>query len=111
MTMNSNNERRRQPRRKPPSGISASTVVPPIPLTDAQVLDVSKGGIAIKTRVPLKVGDRMSFRIPAQGVTIGFRSEANGPAPVLAVVLAVEPMEDGFYRVRCRALLGAFEAA
>ena len=109
--MNSTNERRRQPRRKPQGSISASTIVPPIPLTDAEVLDVSTGGIAIKTRVPLKVGDRMSFRISAQGVTLGFRSEASGPAPILAVVLAVEPMEAGFYRVRCRALLGAFEAA
>lgn len=109
--MTSNNERRRHPRKKPQGGISASTLVPPIPLTDAEVLDVSTGGIAIKTRIPLKVGDRMSFRIPAQGVTVGFRSEATGPAPVLAVVLAVEPLEAGFYRVRCRALLGAFEAA
>ncbi len=102
-------ERRRQPRKKPAGAIAASTVIPPIPLTDAVVLDVSSGGIAIKTRVPMKEGDRMSFRVPAMGTEP--RLDTIGNAPILAVVLACEPMEGGFYRVRCRALLGAFEAA
>lgn len=110
MESEADNERRVQKRRKPKvgNGIAASTVVPPIPLTDVEVLDVSSAGIAIRTRVPLKPGDRMSFRIPAQGL-MGLRADL--PAPILAEVLACEAMDDGFYRVRCRALLGAFEAA
>ena len=111
MTNPNNDDRRRHPRRKPVAAIAASTIVPPIPLTDAQVLDVSSTGIAIKTRVPLKVGDRMSFRIPAQHQPVSNRNDSVGAAPILAQVLACEPMEDGYYRVRCRALLGAFEAA
>jgi hypothetical protein len=102
-------ERRRHMRKQPRGAIAASTVVPPIPLTDVEVLDVSAGGIAIKTRVPLKAGDRMSFRVPAQSLEP--RLDTIGNAPILAVVLACEPIESGFYRVRCRALLGAFEAA
>ncbi len=103
------NDRRRHPRKKARGPIAASTVVPPIPLTDAEVIDVSTGGIAIRTRVPVKPGDRMSFRVPAQGLTL--RVDGGGGAPILAVVVACDPMEGGFYRVRCRALLGAFEAA
>jgi len=110
MTMNdSPSERRRHPRKKANVPIAASTMVPPIPLTDAEVIDVSISGIAIRTRVPVKPGDRMSFRVPAQGLTL--RVDGGGGAPILAVVVACEPMEGGFYRVRCRALLGAFEAA
>jgi|GEM_PF-1119412 len=110
-TDNSNDNRRRHPRRKPAGAIVASTIVPPIPLTDAQVIDVSSHGIAIKTRVPLKVGDRMSFRIPAPDSSVTSRIDSLGSAPILAQVLACEPLENGFYRVRCVALLGAFEAA
>lgn len=104
-------DRRRHARRKPTGAIAASTIVPPIPLTDAEVLDVSSTGIAIKTRVPLKVGDRMSFRIPASGFATFNRGDNLNAAPILAQVLACEPLEHGFFRVRCQALLGAFEAA
>jgi len=103
------NDRRRHPRKQARGPVAASKMVPAIPLTDAEVLDVSTGGIAIRTRVPVKAGDRMSFRIAAQGVST--RGELSGSAPILAVVVACEPMDAGFYRVRCRALLGAFEAA
>ncbi len=105
-------ERRRFPRSKALAPVTASKVVPPLPLTDVEVLDVSSGGISFQTRMPLRPGERMSFRMPQPGGDLGGpRLYAANTAPILAEVLACEPMGGGSYRVRCRCLLGAFEAA
>lgn len=105
-------DRRRFPRAAPTASITASTVVPPLPLTDVEVIDVSAGGIALRTHVPLAVGQRLSFSVTANGPTgNGSRLRFGQPAPILAEVLAVDPIDGGLFHVRCRALLGAFEAA
>ncbi len=105
-------DRRRHPRNRPVAPVSASKVVPPLPLTDVEVLDISSGGISFRTRMPLRPGERMSFRMPQTGGELsGPRLYAANTAPILAEVLACEPIGEGAYRVRCRCLLGAFEAA
>ena len=94
-------ERRHHERREPAPGEPAIRVrhaLPVLPISDAVVLNTSPGGVAIRTSIPLNVGDRLSFAV-----------HPNQP-PILAEVLAREPLEDGAFRVRCRCLLGAFEA-
>ncbi|MEX2216097.1 MAG: PilZ domain-containing protein [Phycisphaeraceae bacterium] len=105
-------DRRKHRRVKAKAGVRASQVVPAVPLSDVEVLDVSASGIAIRTRVALRVGERLSFRLSAasaKGATS--RLNAGDQAPILAEVLSCEAMSEGEFRVRCRALLGAFEAA
>jgi hypothetical protein len=91
-------ERRRHDRREPDAGIRVRRALPVLPLSDAVVLNTSPGGVAIRTSIPLNSGDRLSFAV-----------HPNQP-PILAEVLAREPLEDGVFRVRCRCLLGAFDA-
>ncbi len=90
-------ERRRQPRKRAKEPIGVSRVVPALPVSDAEVLNVSANGVAIRTRIALKPGMRLSF------------STGSGRPPVLAEVLAADPEADGSFRVRCRCLLGGFE--
>ncbi len=72
--------------------------MPFLPLSDATVLNVSPSGIAIRTSVPLHIGDRLSFQ-PGRDLP-----------PVLAEVLGCEVLDDQTFRVRCRALLGNFQS-
>jgi len=67
-----------------------------MPIADAKVINVSRGGVAILTRVPVSVGERLSF------------STSEHLPPVLVEVIGVEE-QDGQFRVRGRCLLGAFE--
>ena len=90
-------ERRAEPRTTPASHVGVRRVMPVMPLSDAEVLNISASGVAIRTRVPLKAGERLSF---APGVDC---------PPILAEVLACEPVEDDIYRIRCRCLLGTFD--
>lgn len=90
-------ERRRAARHEPKGPIGVSRVTPVLPLGDAQVLNTSAGGVALRTRVAVKVGERLSFRA------------ADNAPPILAEILAVDPEPDGAFRVRCRCLLGGFD--
>ncbi len=69
-----------------------------MPLTDAEVLNVSASGLALKTRAPLPPGERLSFLV-----------HPTAP-PVVAEVLACESLDAEFFRVRCRCVLGGFGA-
>ena len=90
-------DRRRKDRRAPAGTIGVSRVIPVLPLADAQVLNTSPGGVALRTRVAVRVGERLSFR-----------ASPHTP-PILAEILAVDAEADGSFRVRCRCLLGGFE--
>ncbi len=90
-------DRRKEPRFPATQSIRVRRTIPILPLSDAAVLNVSAGGVAIRTRVPLKPGDRLSF------------TADQGCPPILAEVLAVEPLDDGYLRARCRCLLGGFD--
>lgn len=90
-------ERRGEARFEYEQWIRIARAAPYLPISDASVLNVSSNGIAIRTRVPLNPGDRLSFT-----------PDPHLP-PVLGVVLAREPMGEGEFRVRCQCVLGSFE--
>ncbi len=91
-------ERRRSSRRQPAERIRVVHAVPVVPLSDARVINISSQGVAIQTRAPLHPGERLSFLIE------------NDAPPVLAEVLACETdTEAGFFRIRCKCLLGGFD--
>lgn len=90
-------ERRRGERKVPEQPIGVSRVIPVLPLADAEVLNTSAAGVALRTRVAVRVGERLSFR-----------ASPHAP-PILAEILAVEAEAGGVFRVRCRCLLGGFE--
>lgn len=63
---------------------------------DAQVLDVSAGGAAFRTRTALNEGEQLAFTTEQR------------TSPIIGEVLACQPLEDGYYHVRCRCLVGGF---
>ena len=67
------------------------------PIADAQILNISRHGVALRCSNVFVPGERISFSVN------------RGVAPVLARVLACEPMEDGWFRLRCRCILGGFD--
>lgn len=90
-------ERRAAPRQSPHGPIGVQKVMPVLPLSDVQVLNVSSQGVALRTRVPVLPDERLSF------------TTSPGTPPILAKVVACEPLDDGGFRVRCECLLGEFE--
>ena len=90
-------ERRRHSRRSPKGPIRVTKAVPVLPLSDAQVINVSRAGVALRTMTPMHPGERLSFL-----------AQPHTP-PILAQVLACELLPDGAFRIRCRCLLGEFE--
>ena len=92
-------ERRRYERKALSGPVRVQRLKPVLPISDAEVIDVSSGGIAIRTAVPIRVGEQLSFQVnPSQ-------------EPMIATVLATDRFEDGTYRVRCQCLLKQFDAA
>ena len=92
-------ERRRHLRQAPAARVTAARVAPVLPLTDVEVLNTSPGGVALRTRTPLRAGERLSFT--ANPVM----------PPILAEVLTCDRLDDDTFHIRCRCLLGSFEAA
>ena len=66
-------------------------------IPDAQVLNLSEGGAAIKSPIVMIPGDRIAFNI------------GNGHAPILCQVLACDRHPDGGFHVRCKCILGGFD--
>lgn len=97
MNMVLQDERRKHKRRAPERHIRVTKAVPVLPLSDAQVVNVSREGVALRTMAPMHPGERLSFII-----------ESHAP-PILAQVLACELLPDGAFRIRCRCLLGEFD--
>ena len=90
-------DRRKHPRHLAESLPRVARSVSVIPISDAEVLNVSSQGVAIRTSVPLEIGNRLSFF-------------TNGHLPpILAEVIGREKLDGESYRVRCRCLLGRFE--
>ncbi len=91
------NDRREQSRYLPCGPISVHRTLPVLPLSDAEVLNVSAQGVALRSRVAVLPDERLSFTTGA------------GTPPILAKVIACEPLEEGGFRIRCQCLLGEFE--
>jgi PilZ domain len=88
-------ERRRNVRIEPPALMMVEVGGESIP--DAAVLNVSRQGAALRTSRPIAVGARVAFNV------------GDGRPPIVAEVLACEPLEEGGYRVRCQCPPSGFE--
>jgi len=66
-------------------------------IPDAQILNVSQGGAAIQSPVPIIPGDRIAFNV------------GGGNAPILCQVLACDRHPDGGFHVRCKCILGGID--
>lgn len=67
------------------------------PIADAQVLNMSPGGAALRSRSPVVPGERIAFNL------------GQGHPPVLCGVLGCERTDDGWFRIRCKCILGGFD--
>jgi hypothetical protein len=67
------------------------------PIADASVLDMSVGGAALRSKSPIVPGERVAFNVGGDN------------PPVLCLVVACDRMEDGWFRVRCKCILGGFD--
>ena len=91
-------ERRTHRRRKPAEPVQVVRVLPHAPLADAQVVNTSARGIALRTRTMLHPGDRLSFHRAARPTVLG-------------EVLASQAQDDGWRLTRCRCLAGGYDTA
>ena len=66
-------------------------------IPDAQILNLSEGGAAIRSPRAILPGERVAFNV------------GGGNAPVLCQVLACDLHPEGGFHVRCRCLLGGFD--
>jgi len=89
--------RRVQSRQEPSRYICVRRVMPVMPISDAVVLNVSSTGLALRTSMPIDVGERLSFSL------------GQGTPPILGEVLDCEELEDGNFKVRCQCLLGSLD--
>lgn len=95
-------ERRQSPRRfisiEPPGVMLVNHLTPGgSAIPDAQVLNMSEGGAAIRSPLPITPGERIAFNVGA------------GNAPVLCQVLACDRHAEGGFHVRCKCILGGFD--
>jgi hypothetical protein len=87
---------RRRIRIEPPGVILVNHAVGGTAIPDADVLNLSEGGAAIKSPTPIVPGDRIAFNV------------GQGHAPVLCQVLACERHPEGGFHIRCKCILGGF---
>lgn len=66
-------------------------------IPDAEVVNISEGGAALRSPKPLIPGERIAFNV------------GGGRAPVLCQVLACHRAQDGWFHVRCKCILGGFD--
>lgn len=88
-------ERRRALRIEPPGLIRVEAGGDAI--AEAEVLNISTNGAAVRLRKPVLPGERVAFSV------------GGGRAPITAQVIACELGEDGWFRIRCRCILGGFD--
>lgn len=89
----------RRDERRVPAGERAHMPrsLPLRPLFDADVLNLSPSGVAMRSIEPIPLGERLRF-FPRPGAM-----------PVLTEVLGCDVMDDGAYRVRCHCVSGQFD--
>jgi hypothetical protein len=94
-------DRRQSPRVRiaiePPGVIRVNHAQGGAAIPDADVLNLSEGGAAIRSPSPLVPGERVAFNV------------GGGHAPVLCQVLACERQPDGAFLIRCKCILGGFD--
>ena len=87
-------DRRAHPRIAPPGIIRVGHEAPGESIGNAEIVNMSHGGVAIRCQQPVKIGERLVF------------STIDGLPPVLCEVLESRPLDDGWHHVRCRCVLG-----
>lgn len=90
-------ERRRAIRLEPPGLVLVDFENRSEPIHDAEVLNLSEGGAALRSPSPVTPGERVAFNV------------GGGRPPVLCQVIGCERMDDGWFRVRCKCILGGFD--
>ena len=90
-------ERRRSIRIEPPGIMSMNVESAGNPIPNAEVLNLSTGGAALRTPKPLIPGERILFNV------------GGNHAPVTCSVIACEKQPDGWFHVRCKCILGGFD--
>ncbi len=89
-------ERRAHPRIAPPGLIRIDHENPGTSIPNAQILDISRGGVALRCQQWIEPGERLVF------------ATIDGLPPVLCEVLECKNLDNGWFRVRCRCVLGGF---
>ena len=71
-------------------------ITPGESMPDVEVINISKGGVALKTLLPVNPGEHLVF------------STQFDEAPVHCEVLACDELPEGGFRLRCKCILGGF---
>ena len=67
------------------------------PIADAEVLNLSVGGAELRSPKAIVPGDRIAFSV------------GGGHATITCQVLACDRLEDGWFHIRCKCILGGFD--
>lgn len=89
-------DRRRHPRVAVPGVLRMGHLKPGTTIANAQILDISKGGVSLQFGEPLEAGEHLIFLTDASD------------APVHCKVLECQPV-DGSWHARCRCVMGGFD--
>jgi len=90
-------ERRRSIRLEPPGLLLVSVAYGGESVPDAEILNLSEGGAAIRMPRVLLPGDRVAFNV------------GGGRPPVTCQVLNCSSEADGWFVARCKCILGGFD--
>ena len=90
-------ERRRSLRLEPPGLMLVSVAYGGESVPDAEILNMSEGGAALRSPRVLVPGDRVAFNV------------GGGRPPVTCQVLECSSQSDGWFIVRCKCILGGFD--
>lgn len=97
ISSNIGTERRKTIRIEPPGLVPVNIDAGGSPIPDAEVLNLSEGGAAIRSPKALLPGERVAFNV------------GGGRPPVLCQVIACDRQADGWFAVRCKCILGGFD--
>ena len=90
-------ERRTGIRIEPPGIMPMSVEAHGNAILNAEVLNLSTGGAALRSPKVMTPGERIMFAVGRER------------APVTCIVLACEKLDDGWFHVRCKCILGGFD--
>ncbi|MEX2216098.1 MAG: PilZ domain-containing protein [Phycisphaeraceae bacterium] len=96
-TSTKTSDRRRSIRLEPPGLMLVSVAQGGESVPDAEILNMSEGGAAIRVPRVLVPGDRVAFNV------------GGGRPPVTCSVIECSSQSDGWFVARCKCILGGFD--